>query len=114
LNSARGFSFYLFGHKSGTRMQLLRTAVRRADVFSFTSAPKRLLLRRPLSLATTTTTTTKLGMPVSIDLSPPVNRWMKDKLDRDAFKKVVPVVAARVPAAKAGLILRAPETKRYV
>jgi hypothetical protein len=49
---------------------------------------------------------------IHIDVSPPVNRWMRESLDRDAFRKTVPVLAARVPASKAGLLLKAPETKK--
>jgi hypothetical protein len=46
-----------------------------------------------------------------IDMSTPLNRGMLE-LDRDAFRKEITVLAARVPSMKAGLILRAPETKK--
>jgi hypothetical protein len=49
----------------------------------------------------------------NIDTSPPVHRGMS-QLDKDAFRKEVSIIAARVPAAKAGVILRASETKRRV
>jgi hypothetical protein len=48
-----------------------------------------------------------------IDTAPPTHRGMT-QLDRNAFHKEVSILAARVPAAKAGLILRASQTKRFV
>ena len=44
---------------------------------------------------------------ITIDTSPPQARWMKDTLDRSVFHKTVPVLAARVPAAKIGSVLKA-------
>ncbi len=44
---------------------------------------------------------------ITIDTSPPQARWMKDTLDRSAFHRTVPVLAARVPAAKTALVLKA-------
>jgi len=44
---------------------------------------------------------------VTIDTSPPPARWMKDDLVRSAFHRTVPVVAVRLPAAKAGSVLKA-------
>jgi hypothetical protein len=43
---------------------------------------------------------------VSIDTSPPDARWMKDTLVRSAFHRTVPVIAARLPAAKTGPVLK--------
>lgn len=43
---------------------------------------------------------------VAIDTSPPPARWMKDTLVRSAFHRTIPVVAARLPAAKAGPVLK--------
>jgi hypothetical protein len=43
----------------------------------------------------------------TIDTSPPQARWMKDTLDRSAFHRTVPLLAARVPAAKTGSVLNA-------
>jgi tRNA (guanine37-N1)-methyltransferase len=43
---------------------------------------------------------------VTIDTSPPPARWMKDTLVRSAFHRTVPVVAARLPAAKTGFVLK--------
>jgi hypothetical protein len=43
---------------------------------------------------------------VAIDTSPPPARWMKDTLVRSAFHQTIPVVAARLPAAKTGLVLK--------
>jgi len=39
---------------------------------------------------------------------------MNTTLDRDAFKKSIPVLAARVPAAKAGFLLKSDAMKKYV
>ncbi|KAI0294928.1 Met-10+ like-protein-domain-containing protein [Russula brevipes] len=44
---------------------------------------------------------------VTIDTSPPPARWMKDTLVRSAFHRTVPVVAARLSAAKTGSVLKA-------
>ena len=43
---------------------------------------------------------------VALDTSPPPARWMKDTLVRSAFHRTVPVVAARLPAAKTGPVLK--------
>jgi hypothetical protein len=43
---------------------------------------------------------------VAIDTSPPPARWMKDTLVRSAFRRTVPIVAARLPAAKTGPVLK--------
>lgn len=43
---------------------------------------------------------------VAIDTSPPPARWMKDTLVRSAFHRTIPVVAARLPAAKSGPVLK--------
>lgn len=42
-----------------------------------------------------------------IDTSPPVNREMRDKVDKSFFHKTVQVLAAKVPPTKAGVILKA-------
>ena len=44
---------------------------------------------------------------ITIDTSPPQARWMKDSLDRSVFHRTVPVLAARVPPAQTGSILKA-------
>jgi hypothetical protein len=43
---------------------------------------------------------------VAIDTSPPSARWMKDTLVRSAFHRTIPVVAARLPPAKTGPVLK--------
>lgn len=43
---------------------------------------------------------------IAIDTSPPSARWMKDTLVRSAFHRTIPVVAARLPAAKTGPVLK--------
>lgn len=47
----------------------------------------------------------------TLDASPPINRWMKDTLVRDAFHKELTVLAARVPPAKTGNMLKAKAMK---
>lgn len=49
----------------------------------------------------------KMHRKVTIDTSPPPARWMKDTLVRSAFHRTVPVVAVRLPAANAGIVLKA-------
>lgn len=48
----------------------------------------------------------------TIDVSPPTARWMKDTLDRSVFHRTIPVLAARVAPAKAGIILKADVMRR--
>ncbi|KAG1757249.1 Met-10+ like-protein-domain-containing protein [Suillus lakei] len=49
---------------------------------------------------------------LTLDVSPPVHRWMNTTLDRDAFKKTIPVLAARVPASKTGSLLKSDVMKK--
>lgn len=49
---------------------------------------------------------------LTIDTSPPPARWMKETLDRSAFHRTIPVLAARVAPAKAGIILKADVMRR--
>lgn len=49
-----------------------------------------------------------------LDTTPPPQRWMKDTLDRSAFRKSLPVLAARVPAKSAGTIVKSMETRKLV
>jgi tRNA (guanine37-N1)-methyltransferase len=51
---------------------------------------------------------------LALDVSPPVHRWMNTTLDRDAFKKTILVLAARVPAAKTGYLLNSEVMRKYV
>lgn len=44
---------------------------------------------------------------VTLDIAPPLARWMKDSLDRSVFYRSIPVLAVRVPPAKAGLVMKA-------
>jgi tRNA (guanine37-N1)-methyltransferase len=47
----------------------------------------------------------------TLDASPPLNRWMKDTLVKDAFQKSIPVLAARVTPTKTGSVLKAEAMK---
>jgi hypothetical protein len=47
----------------------------------------------------------------TLDTKPPIQRGM-EVLNKSFFKKDLPIVAGRVPASKAGMVLKAPETKR--
>lgn len=49
---------------------------------------------------------------MTIDASPPVNRWMKEELVKDAFRKTLPVLAAQVPPTKTGSMLKAPALRK--
>jgi len=50
---------------------------------------------------------------IVLDASPPKYRGMKDSLDRGAFRKSIQVLAARVPAVKAGLVLKSTAMKGF-
>lgn len=49
----------------------------------------------------------------AIDASPPIFRGIQ-QLDKDVFQKSIKVLAAKVPPAKAGVILNAEEMRGYV
>ncbi|GJE89666.1 Met-10 like-protein-domain-containing protein [Phanerochaete sordida] len=49
-----------------------------------------------------------------LDASPPVQRGMTDKLDKDAFRKTIEVLAAKVSPRDTGSVLRAPVLKRSI
>jgi hypothetical protein len=49
----------------------------------------------------------KMHRNITIDTSPPPARWMRDTLDRSAFHRTVPVLAARLPTALTGSVLKA-------
>lgn len=49
----------------------------------------------------------KMHRKFTIDTSPPPARWMRDTLDRSAFHRTVPVLAARLPTALTGSVLKA-------
>lgn len=51
---------------------------------------------------------------ITIDTSPPQARWMKDTLDRSAFHRTVPVLAARVSAAKTASVLKAEAMRGFL
>lgn len=48
----------------------------------------------------------------TIDISTPVHRGMTEKLDKDAFRKTVEVLAAKVPPTKVAELLRSAELKQ--
>ncbi|KIY73575.1 guanine-N(1)--methyltransferase [Cylindrobasidium torrendii FP15055 ss-10] len=53
-------------------------------------------------------------MPRALDLSPPAYTGPLHPLDKDAFKKRVPVIALRVPPRNVGTIVNAKELKNYI
>lgn len=53
-----------------------------------------------------------MARQITLDASPPVNRWMKDTLVKDAFRKTLRVLAAQIPPAKTGSMLKAPAMRR--
>ncbi|KAF9225543.1 hypothetical protein BS17DRAFT_873360 [Gyrodon lividus] len=53
-------------------------------------------------------------MQCRLDTSPPVHRWMKDSLDRTAFRKSLSILGVRVPASKTTTILKSEQLKRYI
>ena len=54
-----------------------------------------------------------MGARTKIDVSPPVLRGMKE-LDRDAFKKTVPVLGAKVPKQMVNPVRSAAEVRKCV
>ncbi|KAI0046610.1 hypothetical protein FA95DRAFT_1582974 [Auriscalpium vulgare] len=50
----------------------------------------------------------------AIDASPPPARWMTESLDRTAFRRTIPVLAARVPAAETTALLKADALRRSI
>ena len=48
----------------------------------------------------------------ALDVTPPVNRGMTDRLDKDAFRKSVPILAVKVEQAKTGAVLRSKVLQR--
>lgn len=66
-------------------------------------------LHLPASARSISLTRVVLDMPrkVTLDIAPPLARWMKDSLDRSVFYRSIPVLAVRVPPAKAGLVMKA-------
>lgn len=57
---------------------------------------------------------TKRQMQCGLNASPPVQRWMKDSLDRDAFHTSLQVLGVRVPANKTTGILKSEHLKKCV
>ncbi|KAG2076973.1 hypothetical protein BDR04DRAFT_1132581 [Suillus decipiens] len=55
-----------------------------------------------------------MACTLTLDASPPVHRWMGTTLQRDAFKKTIPVLAARVPASKTGSLLKSDVMKKFL
>ena len=50
---------------------------------------------------------------IHLDASPPIHREMKDNINREAFRKSIPVLAVRVPPAKTASVLKAQPMKRF-
>lgn len=57
--------------------------------------------------------TAAMGRRSGIDTSPPVHREMV-KLDRDLFKRSIPVIAARVPAEKTKSVIASGVMKKLL
>ncbi|KAG1773006.1 Met-10+ like-protein-domain-containing protein, partial [Suillus occidentalis] len=55
-----------------------------------------------------------MACTLTLDVSPPVHRWMNTALQRDVFKRTIPVLAARVPASKTGFMLKSGVMKKYL
>lgn len=75
-----------------------------------------ILRERSLLLRFTVNPTFNLAMPYhnSLEIRPAVHRGMTDKLDRDAFRKTIEILAAQVPANKTTTVLRSKELKQYI
>ncbi|KAF8140523.1 Met-10+ like-protein-domain-containing protein [Boletus edulis] len=57
---------------------------------------------------------TKRQMHCGLDTSPPIHRWMKDSLARDAFRTSLHVIGVRVPANKTTSMLKSELLKSYI
>ncbi|OAX44928.1 hypothetical protein K503DRAFT_788599 [Rhizopogon vinicolor AM-OR11-026] len=53
-----------------------------------------------------------MACTLTLDASPPALRSINTTLDRDAFKKTIPVLAVRVPAASTGSLLKSDVMKK--
>ncbi|KAG1787824.1 Met-10+ like-protein-domain-containing protein [Suillus plorans] len=53
-----------------------------------------------------------MACTATLDVSPPVHRWMDTALQRDAFKKTIPILAAKVSASKTGSLLKSDIMKK--
>ncbi|KAG8219580.1 Met-10+ like-protein-domain-containing protein, partial [Butyriboletus roseoflavus] len=62
----------------------------------------------------TINSSTKWQMQCRLDTSPPVHRWMKDSLDRGAFRTSLQVLGVRVPVNKTMNMLKSELLKRYI
>ena len=54
-----------------------------------------------------------MSQRVFLDPSPPTYTGVKGTLDKSAFRKSLDVLAAKVPATKTGIMLKADSLKRY-
>ncbi|KAG9314128.1 Met-10+ like-protein-domain-containing protein [Chiua virens] len=68
----------------------------------------------PISTISFSTFSSQWQMQCGLDTAPPVHRWMKDSLDRDAFHKSLQVLGVRVPASKTASVLRSEVLKKYI
>ncbi|KAL1740670.1 hypothetical protein HDZ31DRAFT_67716, partial [Schizophyllum fasciatum] len=55
-----------------------------------------------------------MAAPAPIDASPPRYTGPRDSLDRSLFRRTIPLLAARVPAARTAAVLRAPDLRGLV
>ncbi|KIJ66208.1 hypothetical protein HYDPIDRAFT_86188 [Hydnomerulius pinastri MD-312] len=53
-------------------------------------------------------------MQSGLDASPPIHRWMKESLDRSAFRKSLYVLGVRIPASKSTIFLKSEALKKYI
>ncbi|KAF8560111.1 hypothetical protein OG21DRAFT_1492514 [Imleria badia] len=71
------------------------------------------LARHKSPISTINLSTTR-QMQCGLDTSPPIHRWMRESLDRNAFRTSLHVLGVRVPANKTTSILRSELLKRYI
>lgn len=72
------------------------------------------MLLRGLNTSTKLFTTRKMSQRAFLDASPPIYSGSKGTLDKSAFRKSLDVLAAKVPAAQTGILLKADPLKRSI
>ncbi|KAN0100387.1 Met-10+ like domain containing protein [Tylopilus felleus] len=83
-------------------------------MFMFGTVKAVITLARPKSFASTVNFSTKQQMQCGLDTSPPILRWMRDSLDRSAFRTSLHVLGVRIPANKTTGIMKSELLKRYI
>ena len=66
-----------------------------------------------LNISTKFTTIRNMSQGVFLDVSPPTYSGFRGTLDKSVFRKSLDVLAAKIPAAQTGIMLKADSLKKY-